>query len=304
MGALDCDALKATCQSIGIKGFPSIRFFLPEKTVNPYTKKAHKMVQDYQACDLSLPCFEMDEQGGRGAKDIAAAAVSVMPSKVIIVNETNSADFFADEYPKALLFSQKSEVSGLYKSLSLKYKDRLRFGQTSDKQKDLVQEFNVGTKLPHLMVIPGEDRKKFFVHEGAINREEIPAFLDKHALEKPLVDPTFTHLKKLVHPLTDTTFNEMVLKDAEHPWLVVFLDKPPSSRTLQILGSFGGFVFPAVRVGFVVVTPALAKSQEVKTFPAIRLYQMDKTDSDDFLGASLSATSFPSEVLCRWFLFV
>jgi protein disulfide-isomerase A6 len=49
VGAVDCDeeANKPLCARYGVKGFPALKLFGPQRRVNPYTRKAGKPPADY-----------------------------------------------------------------------------------------------------------------------------------------------------------------------------------------------------------------------------------------------------------------
>lgn len=55
VGAVDCDeeANKPLCGRYGVKGFPTLKLFGPQRQVNPYTKKVGKSPSDYSGAPLA-----------------------------------------------------------------------------------------------------------------------------------------------------------------------------------------------------------------------------------------------------------
>ena len=71
-GAVNADENKATMQTAGVQGFPTVKVYLPDVTRNPYTGKMLKTAVDYQgprtargAAGLPLaPCARAACKGG------------------------------------------------------------------------------------------------------------------------------------------------------------------------------------------------------------------------------------------------
>jgi protein disulfide-isomerase A6 len=208
VAALDADQYKDVATKVGIRGFPTLKIYSPEKTYNPYTKKSTKIPTDYN--------------GPRTAKAMAENVLAQLPNYVQSVKSEGLNTFLADDYPKALLFTDKDDVPSLLKAVALKYNGKLRIGHANSIDKDLAAKFGL-TEFPKLVAIPGTDTSAAVKHDGKIKLAEIDEFLSKYALTAKKEDPIRASKKPLlIKTLTAEGFAEDVEKDKTNMWLVYF----------------------------------------------------------------------------------
>ncbi len=208
VAALDADKYKELATKVGIRGFPTLKIYSPEKTYNPYTKKSIKIPTDYN--------------GPRTAKAMAENMLAQLPNYVQDVKSDSLDAFLADDYPKALLFTDKDDVPSLLKAVALKYNGKLRLGHANSADKDLAGKFGL-TEFPKLVAIPGSDASAAVKHDGKIKLAEVDEFLTKYALATKKEDPIRASKKPLlIKALTQEGFAEDIEKDKTNMWLVYF----------------------------------------------------------------------------------
>jgi len=272
VGAVNCDEEKQLCGQFGVRGFPTLKLFPVEKTYNPYTKKSGKLPSDYN--------------GPRSAKGMVDTVLSQLPNYVHVVKGENATDFLEDEYPKALLFSDKEGTSPLFRSLAIQYKGRMRFGQALATEKELADKFGVESS-PKLVVIPGKDVSKAMKHEGKIKKEEIQSFLASHALpaDKKEDDPLLAQkLPSLVQALTAETFSEKVLQDKSDLWLVYFHNAGKVPKSIeQLAASTKSFHVASLDCS---KAADVCREQGAEKGQRLRMYMEDKGEHEDFTGAA------------------
>ena len=272
VGAVDCDAEdnKALCGKQGVRGYPTLKVFPVDKTFNPYTKKTVKLASDYN--------------GPRNAKGMVENVLASMPDMVHAVHADNATDFLADDYPKALLFSDKEATSPLFKSLAIQFKGRMRMGKASSSDKHLMEQFGVQGS-PKLLIVPGTDVSKHVKHDGKLKKDELSTFLDAHALKEKKNDPLLAEkLPKLVQPLSGDDLKDKVLEDNKTLWLVFFYQGGAVPASMEAMAqSFKAFKFGSVDCN---KYEAVCKQQSVDGKEVLRLYsQEDKSEYEDFTGA-------------------
>lgn len=101
--------------------------------------------------------------GPRTAKGIADALTSALPaSHISKLKDAKSFSNFttATSLPKVVLFTDKPRTSALYKSLSLRFKDRLAFAEVSSQAADVVQDQGV-TQFPKLVVLQADQVEQY-----------------------------------------------------------------------------------------------------------------------------------------------
>eukprot|EP00287_Rhodomonas_sp_CCMP768_P014512 CAMPEP_0196760428 /NCGR_PEP_ID=MMETSP1091-20130531/105208_1 /TAXON_ID=302021 /ORGANISM="Rhodomonas sp., Strain CCMP768" /LENGTH=719 /DNA_ID=CAMNT_0042109313 /DNA_START=21 /DNA_END=2181 /DNA_ORIENTATION=+ len=299
VGAVDCDAHQGLCSAAGVQSFPTLKLYPVEKFFNPYTKKSAKLPVDYK--------------GGRSAKNIVDGVLAEMPNYVHIVQADNATTFLADDYPKALLFTDKETVSPLFKSLAVHLRGKMRLGQAQSSDTKLAEMFGV-TSFPKLVAVPGTEATAAVLHEGKIKRDELVTFLDAHALKEKKQDPLLaSSTPKVVTALSGEEFKEKVLGDGKKLW-AVFIDSQggdcaagdefkekvlgDSKKLWAVFFHKGGKVpsameevamsIKAIQHGSVDCSKAadVCKEQDVTKSPVLRLYQEDKGDYEDFTGAA------------------
>ena len=209
VAAVDCDEHKGLAAKFNVRGFPTIKVFPVEKQFNPYTKKSAKIPTEYN--------------GPRTAKPMVDAVLGMLPNFVHTVKAENMTDFLADDYPKALLFTDKDTVSPLYKSLAVQFSSRMRLGQAASADTELAAQFGVES-FPALVAVKGSDPKAAVKHTGKIKKEELLAFLGEHALAEGAAkaDPLRAAKKpKMVPAFTAAELQSKVL-DSKDLWVVLF----------------------------------------------------------------------------------
>ncbi|KAI9323354.1 thioredoxin-like protein [Dichotomocladium elegans] len=195
LGAVDCDndANRPLCAQYEIKGFPTIKVFRPTMVTDKHTGRLTKKAQDYP--------------GGRDARSIVDYMLAWQPSEVRFVKSDASKaksqksvsvdEFYATQnetLPKALLFTDKSSTSALYKALSVDFKDRMLVGEVKKAEKALIKEYNVKS-YPTLFITSPE--AGHVSYEGKMKREALFEFFEKYALP---ASPTSEEGKKKSKP--------------------------------------------------------------------------------------------------------
>lgn len=160
MGAVNCDeeSNKQLCSKFGIQGFPTIKIL-------PWNAKSSGQAVDYQ--------------GARSAGSIAKYLLEQIPNHVTSVKDDASWKKFLSktgaETKKVLLFSEKSDVSTLYKALATQFKDRLAFAQAPHKGA-LADQFKV-TSAPTLMVLGADGAGEPSLYDGKLKPVAVGKFL-------------------------------------------------------------------------------------------------------------------------------
>ena len=177
------DRLRRRCA--GIPEREALRARVAAGQKNPYTGKFFKPAVEYN--------------GPRSAKGLVEFATANLPSLVVPVADKTLAAFKADKtpgadqsLPKALLFTKKEETTPLLKSLSVALKGRMLIGEAKDHAKKTVEQFGV-SEFPTLVVLPaGSDGSaaSAIKYDGEMKPAALSAFLETHALEKPVASPS------------------------------------------------------------------------------------------------------------------
>lgn len=148
----------AFSSKFGIQGFPTIKIL-------PWNAKNSGQAVDYQ--------------GARSAGSIAKYLLEQIPNQVTNVKDDASWKKFLSktgaETKKVLLFSEKSEVSTLFKALATQFKDRLAFAQAPHKGA-LADQFKV-TTAPTLMVLGADGTGEPSLYEGKLKPVAVGKFL-------------------------------------------------------------------------------------------------------------------------------
>lgn len=169
VAAVNCDAQQALCQGQRIKGYPTIRAF-----------KAGRWIE---------------YKGDRSAGAIKDWALALLPTDVI---RTVSKAAHLEEFLKIsggggggaakgassarwgagmLLFTSKAETSALYKSLAMRYKGKLAFGEVRSAHAELSKRFGV-TTYPTLLAVCGGDEKATVVYTDEMKNSKLTKFLN------------------------------------------------------------------------------------------------------------------------------
>lgn len=152
-GKVDCTAHQSLCETYQVKGYPTIKLF----------NKKGKSVLDYQQ--------------GRDARSIMDYAIQQLENNVDKVAASSEDKFWAkmDGHPHALLFSTKSDVTPLYKSMAIKYKSKIVFGQVKSTETELVSRYGL-ENFPALLVFEKKDDTSPQKFEGTISPEALEEF--------------------------------------------------------------------------------------------------------------------------------
>ncbi|KAF1980652.1 thioredoxin-domain-containing protein [Aulographum hederae CBS 113979] len=178
VAAINCDdeMNKPFCGRMGVQGFPTL------KIVKPGKKPGSPFVDDYQ--------------GARTAKAIVEAVVDKIPNHVKRVQDKILDEWLSDNNgtAKAILFTDKSPVSALLRSLAIDYLGSITFGQVRKSEEKAVETFGI-TKYPTLVVLPGGD-KDGLVYDGEMKKEGMNKFLSQIASPNPDPAPQQAKPKK------------------------------------------------------------------------------------------------------------
>jgi len=121
IGAVNADVEKELAGAYGIKGFPTIKLF-PSKIKQSTNGKGY----DKEAIDYN---------GQRTASAMSEFALSHLPNFVSPVSSASRDKFFTSDLSKVLLFSNKKEVTSLFKALAVDFHFGLNFGFVRDTEK-------------------------------------------------------------------------------------------------------------------------------------------------------------------------
>ncbi|KAF9955984.1 hypothetical protein BGZ72_003205 [Mortierella alpina] len=171
LGAIDCDndMNKPLCSQYGIKGFPTIKVFPPSKS----GKKGVKYPQDYN--------------NERSAAAIAKHVVKLLPNDIQLVSSNPSSEkivnideFVAnDSKPRALLFTEKTESSAMYKGLATGLKGRMNVAEMRKPSEEVKKKFKI-EKMPTLVVF-AKGSQEATLYSGVMKQSPIAEFLNQHA---------------------------------------------------------------------------------------------------------------------------
>lgn len=191
VGAIDCDESKRFCKKkMGVKGFPTIKFFSAEKNVYP-NGEVNKTPVDYEQ--------------PRGAFPLVRTALQLIQNygeKIDFMREDSSKknsqlDAFLARPPKntekvklgkVLFFSNKKTVT-FFKALTNKFRNVLEFVEIRNPGKEIKNKFKI-TKMPSLFVLPSTsdftetfdfNLESFVRYDGKINFQDIYTFLVPYA---------------------------------------------------------------------------------------------------------------------------
>jgi len=160
LGKVDCTVHQALCGQYQVQGYPTIKIF----------SQKGKKVEDYQ-------------QARQAAAIVRAATDSLPQNNVVNIKDLSSLDSFLgtnSEIPHLLLFTTKSEVPPLLKSLATSFKGRVAVGQVREENNEVVQKYSVDS-FPKIIVIKADEEP--IIYDGAINPEELIQFVSSHAGE-------------------------------------------------------------------------------------------------------------------------
>lgn len=162
VAAVNCDEQAALCQGQGIQSYPSI--------------KAYKAGQ------------WMEYHGDRSASHLRDWGLSLLPRDAIsTLNRANQLHDFVLKSSGSgasakwnvgiVLFTSKSETSSLYKSLALRYKGKIAFGEVRGSNKELSKQYNV-TEYPSLLAFCNGDENHVVTFHDEFKNSRLAKWLN------------------------------------------------------------------------------------------------------------------------------
>ncbi|KAG0331772.1 hypothetical protein BG000_010597 [Podila horticola] len=171
LGAIDCDddKNKPICGQYGIQGFPTIKVFPSSRT----GKSSVKYPQDYQ--------------GERSGRAIVDHLVKMIPNDIQLVTSnptsgkiTNIDEFTdAEDSARALLFTEKTVSSNMYKGLATDMRRRMVVAEMRKPSSEILKKYNIDS-LPALVVFP-KGEKTHVAYSGELKREPLSDFFSQYA---------------------------------------------------------------------------------------------------------------------------
>uniref|UniRef100_A0A6B2L798 Thioredoxin domain-containing protein n=1 Tax=Arcella intermedia TaxID=1963864 RepID=A0A6B2L798_9EUKA len=159
VGKVDCTVHQSLCGQYQVQGYPTIKLFSDKG----------KKVEDYQQA--------------RQAASIVRYATDSLPNLVQRVADTTALSKFLEanpSQPHVLIFSTKTEVSSILKSLAINFKGRVAFGQVPQSAAAIVEQYSV-TSFPKVIVVTSDQERHEFA--GTINGEQLKSFIGGFAGE-------------------------------------------------------------------------------------------------------------------------
>eukprot|EP00803_Ostreobium_quekettii_P000511 evm.model.scf_169EXC.9 EVM.evm.TU.scf_169EXC.9 scf_169EXC:117314-119944(-) len=167
VGAVDCDEHKELCSSHKVKGYPTIKAFVP-----------------VEGADSKVVIYK----GQRTMAAIKNWALSLIPNKVDRVSKQSDLEALLGRCKSVsrgkgmaawkvcvLLVTDKAETSPLYKSMSSLYDGKIAFGEV----RGAVGKQFYTTASRTLLAVCNGDLKSLEVFEGKLQAERIKSWLDK-----------------------------------------------------------------------------------------------------------------------------
>lgn len=161
MTAVNCDEQKALCQAQGVQGYPTIKAYKQGKWI--------------------------DYSGDRSASALKDWGLGLLPNDVsILMNEGSLATFLKASQSAntarwgvgVILFSAKDTTSALYKSLALRYKGRIAFGEIR-KKSALAAHGDFGiTDYPTIIAVCGGDSRSTLKFSGDLKNSQLVKWLN------------------------------------------------------------------------------------------------------------------------------
>ena len=164
VAAVNCEVQKALCQQHEIRGYPSIKAFKEGKLI--------------------------EYRGDRSAANIKEWALNLLPKQdVTLLSSQDSLETWLDKEcagsnRKArwgacmILFTDKSQTSPLYKSLALRYRGKLSFGEVQSRNKELTALLGV-TNFPTLLAVCNGDIQSLVKYTDEVKNTRLTKFLNQ-----------------------------------------------------------------------------------------------------------------------------
>ena len=228
-----------------------------------------------------------DLGGVRSATDMVKTVLEMVPDYVQNVT-TDSLDSFLStaDYPKALLFSDKTSPPAMLKGLAVTLQSKLRIGMAHSDNAELAAKFGV-EEFPKLVAIEGSDASKAVLHEGKLKQNEVAEFMFKHALKEKRADPLLAKgsgSTGAVKAFADEAEFAAMAEDKKKIYTVYFHKGGPVPAEVSTMAAgFKSFKHASVDCAKL---PNICKEQVVTKFPALRVYMLNKDDYEEFTGGA------------------
>ncbi len=162
VAAVNCEAHAAVCQARGVQGYPTIKAFKEGRWI--------------------------DYAGDRSAAHLASWGLAQLPgSDVATLNRGAALDAWAAKLgapggPKwgagVVLLTAKHETPALLKSLALRYRGKLAFGEARGANKELAKRLGVET-FPALVALCGGEGGAPLRYEGELKNSKVVRWLNQ-----------------------------------------------------------------------------------------------------------------------------
>lgn len=159
--AVNCDEQKQLCQAQGVQGYPTIKAYKQGRWI--------------------------DYTGDRSAIALKDWAFGLLPNDVNALTNEESLETFlkASQSSKTarwglgvILFSTKDETSVLYKSLNLRYKGRIAFGEVRKKSPLAASGKFVIKSYPSVIAVCGGDIRSIIPFTGDLKNSQLVKWLN------------------------------------------------------------------------------------------------------------------------------
>jgi hypothetical protein len=125
-----------------------------------------------------------DYQQARQAGAIVKYATDNLPNNVVRIKDSASLESFLggnSDIPHMILFTSKSDVAPILKSLSISFKGRVAIGQVKDDVTEVVERYSIDS-FPRILMMIKSDQDPI-LYDGTISPTELKEFVSSHASE-------------------------------------------------------------------------------------------------------------------------
>ena len=235
VGVVDCAIDKKACKFV--QKLPSFQMFVDVPQKNPYTAKLFRQPLQFEGNfkHVELRDFE---------RSVAQLFPSTLVTKIESVEQFNALLKEKNKLPTAVLFSTKSTISLVYRSIAYSLKDRMNVVFSSVKS-PLALSYGVSDSKLGVLDVDGGSAK-WYDGSDMNSRKELAAWLTTHAKEEQLPDGSNDDDVLEANDVGQTLFNASTLQlDAmsmDEAWLVAVVDgkdKRPDNWAAAIKGCVG-----------------------------------------------------------------
>ena len=179
VGSIDCSKEQKLCNADGIRQHPTAKLMTEKPVFNPYTKKMYRNGEPFVSEILDMKSLE---------KYIAKSFPSAAIIKVTSEAEFKSNDKIVSTLPTAVLFTEKSVPSLLYRTIALRLKGAMNFVYIPIKAStDLIFKSSTDEMTSAIIGIlePNSDSIQKYTGEDASSREDVLKWLLSFIPEDP-----------------------------------------------------------------------------------------------------------------------